>query len=254
MPIQIDLSGRVALITGGTKGVGLGIARRLVDAGATVVVCGRTAPAEGSLPAGIEFLPADVRDADAVAALVAAVVERHGRLDIAVNNAGGSPTSDPATASPRLSEKVVALNLLAALHLAQAANAVMQGQPEGGSIVNITSMSGLRPSPTTVAYGAAKAGLVSLTGSLAMAWAPKVRVNAVSPGIVRTESFEAYYGEGDAAARAGATVPLGRIAEPSDVGDAVAFLASPLASYVSGANLVLHGGGEYLALADLVEP
>jgi NAD(P)-dependent dehydrogenase (short-subunit alcohol dehydrogenase family) len=253
MPIEIDLSGRVALITGGTKGVGLGIARRLVDAGAAVVVCGRTAPAEGSLPAGIEFLAADVRDADAVAALVAEVVERHGRLDIAVNNAGGSPTSDPATASPRFSEKVVALNLTAALHLAQAANAVMQGQDGGGSIVNITSMSGLRASPTTVAYGAAKAGLVNLTESLAMAWAPKVRVNAVSPGIVRTESFESYYGE-DAASRAGATVPLGRIAEPTDVGDAVAFLASPLASFVSGANLVLHGGGEYLALADLVEP
>ena len=253
MPIEIDLSGRVALITGGTKGVGLGIARRLVDAGATVVVCGRNPPADGALPDGIGFLPADVRDADAVAALVAEVVERHGRLDIAVNNAGGSPTSDPATASPRFSEKVVALNLMAALHLAQAANAVMQGQDGGGAIVNITSMSGLRASPTTVAYGAAKAGLVNLTESLAMAWAPKVRVNAVSPGIVRTESFESYYGA-DAAARAGATVPLGRIAEPTDVGDAVALLASPLASFVSGANLVLHGGGEYLALADLVEP
>jgi NAD(P)-dependent dehydrogenase (short-subunit alcohol dehydrogenase family) len=253
MPIEIDLHDRVALITGGTRGVGLGIARRLTDAGATVVVCGRSAPAERTLPSGIEFLATDVRDAEAVGRLVADVAERHGRLDIAVNNAGGSPTSDPATASPRLSEKVVALNLLAALYLAQAANAVMQTQTDGGSIVNITSLSGLRPSPTTAAYGAAKAGLVNLTESLAMAWAPKVRVNAVSPSIVRTESFEAYYGD-DATARAAATVPLGRVAEPADVGDAVVFLVSPLASFVSGANLVLHGGGERLALAEFVEP
>ena len=112
----------------------------------------------------------------------------------------------------------------------------------------------MRATPTTVAYGAAKAGLLNLTESLAMAWAPKVRVNAVSPGMVRTESFEAYYGGADAAARAGEAVPMGRVAEPSDVGDAVVFLVSPMASFVSGANLVVHGGGEPLAFADLLEP
>jgi NAD(P)-dependent dehydrogenase (short-subunit alcohol dehydrogenase family) len=187
MTIAIDLSGRVALVTGGARGVGRGITERLVAAGATVVVCGRTEPEPGARPDGVEFLPADVRDPEAATALVTAVVDRHGRLDVAVNNAGGSPGADAATASARFSEKVVALNLLAALNVAQAANRQMQEQEQGGSIVSITSLSGLRPSPGTAVYGAAKAGLINLTTSLAMEWAPKVRVNAVSAGSVRTE-------------------------------------------------------------------
>ncbi|MCU1355439.1 MAG: dehydrogenase, short-chain alcohol dehydrogenase like [Acidimicrobiales bacterium] len=250
MTLEIDLGGRVALVTGGARGVGRGITDRLVDAGATVVVCGRSTPDTGSLPDAVSFVAADVRDADSVDALVAAIVERHGRLDIAVNNAGGSPGADAATASPRFSEKIVALNLTSALHVAQAANAVMQGQDGGGSIVNVSSLSGLRPSPGTAAYGAAKAGLINLTTSLAMEWAPKVRVNAVSAGMVRTELFDDYYGGPEGAAAVAATVPLGRVADPADVGNAVAWLASNLAAFVSGANLVVHGGGERLALHD----
>ncbi len=248
MTIPLDLAGRVALVTGGGRGVGAGIAGRLLDAGARVVVCGRTEPA--GLAPGVGFLGCDVRDPDAVEALVAACGERFGRLDVVVNNAGGSPVADAATASPRLTEKVIALNLTAALHVAQAANARMQAQPDGGVIVNVASLSGLRPSPGTAAYGAAKAGLLNLTRTLAMEWAPKVRVNAVSAGIVRTEAFEDYYGGPEAAAAVGATVPLGRVAEPADVGNAVAFLASPLAAFVSGANLEVHGGGERLAFSE----
>jgi NAD(P)-dependent dehydrogenase (short-subunit alcohol dehydrogenase family) len=211
-------------------------------------VCGRNQP--DSLPEGVTFLAADVRDPVAVDALVEQIVADHARLDIAVNNAGGSPGTDAATASPRFSEKILALNLTAALQVAQAANRVMQQQLAGGSIVNITSLSGLRPSPGTAAYGAAKAGLLNLTTSLAMEWAPKVRVNAVSPGMVRTEVFDDYYGGPEGAAAVAATVPLGRVSEPGDVGNAVAFLASDLAASISGANLVVHGGGERLALHD----
>ena len=245
--IEIDLGGQVALVTGGARGVGRGITERLLAAGAAVVVCGRSAPEPDTLPEGVTFIAADVRDAGSVAELIDAVVQQHGRLDLAVNNAGGSPGADSATASPRFTEKIVSLNLTAALHVAQAANSVMQGQDAGGSIVNIASLSGLRPSPGTAAYGAAKAGLLSLTTSLAMEWAPKVRVNAVSAGMVRTELFEDYYGGPDGPAAVTATVPLGRVAEPVDVGNAVAWLASPLAGFVSGANLVVHGGGERLA-------
>lgn len=250
MTIAIDLTGRVALITGGARGVGRGITDRLRDAGATVVVCGRSTPEPAALPADAVFFPADVREPDSVNALMAAIVDRFGRLDVAVNNAGGSPGTDAATASPRFSEKILALNLTAAIHVSQAANAVMQGQDGGGSIINIASLSGLRPSPGTAAYGAAKAGLIHLTTSLAMEWAPKVRVNAVSAGMVRTELFEDYYGGPAGAAAVATTVPLGRVAEPYEVGNAVAWLASDLAGFVTGANLVVHGGGERLAFFD----
>lgn len=250
MTIEIDLSGQVALVTGGARGVGRGITERLLAAGATVAVCGRSTPEPGTLPDGVIFEPADVRDPDSVNAMVDAVVARLGRLDLVVNNAGGSPGTEAATASPRFSEKIISLNLTSGLHVAQAANRVMQQQDQGGSIVSIGSLSGHRPSPGTAAYGAAKAGLLSLTTSLAMEWAPKVRVNMVSAGMVRTEIFEDYYGGPEGAAAVEATVPLGRVAEPTDIGNAVAFLASPLAGFITGADLVVHGGGEKLAFFD----
>ena len=131
-------------------------------------------------------MPADVRDPEQVAAVVAATVERHGRLDVLVNNAGGAPFAEAATASPRFSEKIIQLNLIAPLTFAQQANAVMQSQESGGVIINIASVSAVRPSPGTAAYGAAKAGLLSLTQSLAVEWAPKVRVTAVTAGMVKT--------------------------------------------------------------------
>jgi NAD(P)-dependent dehydrogenase (short-subunit alcohol dehydrogenase family) len=120
----------------------------------------------------------------------------------------------------------------------------MQGQDGVGAIVNISSVSGHRASPGTAAYGAAKAGLDSLTQTLAVEWAPKVRVNSVVAGMVRTEQSHLHYGGADELAAVGRTVPLGRLAEPREIGAAVAFLASPLASYVSGATLLVHGGGE----------
>lgn len=195
-------------------------------------------------------MPADVRDPEQVAAVVAATVERHGRLDVLVNNAGGAPFAEAATASPRFSEKIIQLNLIAPLTFAQQANAVMQSQESGGVIINIASVSAVRPSPGTAAYGAAKAGLLSLTQSLAVEWAPKVRVTAVTAGMVKTEQAHLHYGDEDGIAAVSATVPLGRLAEPADVGDACLFLASPLASYVSGADLLLHGGGERPAFLD----
>ena len=237
----LDMSGKVVLVTGGTRGVGKGIAASFACAGASVVVCGRTSPGEDG-PG--EFLMCDVRDPDQVASLVDEIVARWGRLDVAVNNAGGTPYADAATASPRLATAVVTLNLLAPLFVAQRANTTMQTQPEGGSIINIASIGGLRPAPGAAAYAAAKAGLINLTQTLAMEWAPKVRVNCVSAGMVRTEQSHLFYGDEAGIAAVGATVPMGRLAEPDDIGGVCLFLASPLARYVSGANLVAHGGGE----------
>jgi NAD(P)-dependent dehydrogenase (short-subunit alcohol dehydrogenase family) len=252
--VDLGLGGSVALVTGGVKGVGLGISRALQAAGAVVVACGRHEP-EARVE-GIEFVRCDVREAEDVRAMTSGLVERHGRLDVLVNNAGGAPRSDAATASPRLHAKIVELNLLAPLLVAQVANEVMQRQEGGGSIVMISSVSGHRASPGTAAYGAAKAGLDNLVGSLAVEWAPKVRVNSVVAGMVRTEQAHLHYGDAAGLAAVGATVPLGRLAEPEEIGRCVAFLASPLASYVSGASLLAHGGGEvpaFLRAADVEE-
>jgi NAD(P)-dependent dehydrogenase (short-subunit alcohol dehydrogenase family) len=240
------MAGKAVLVTGGGRGVGRGITTRFLEAGANVVICGRNEPED--LPGGgarqAVFICADVRKVEEVEDLIHAVTDRFGRLDVLVNNAGGAPPADAATASPRFSEAILRLNLIAPLNLSQQANTVMQEQAEGGVIINIASVSALRPSPGTAAYGAAKAGLLSLTQSLAVEWAPKVRVNAIAAGLIRTEQAHLHYGDEAGVAKVAATVPLGRLGNPEDVGDVCLFLASPLASYVSGASILLHGGGE----------
>jgi NAD(P)-dependent dehydrogenase (short-subunit alcohol dehydrogenase family) len=176
--------------------------------------------------------------------VVDAAAARFGRLDVAVNNAGGSPEAAAATVSPRFVDKIVALNLLAPFYVAQRANAVMQGQDDGGVIVNIGSLSGQRPSPGTAAYGAAKAGLANLTRSLAMEWAPRVRVNMVTVGYLETEDSIAYYGGPEGAKSVGRGMPMGRMVRPDDVAAAVLWLASADATFVTGADLAVDGGGE----------
>ena len=242
----LDFSGKVVLVTGGGKGIGRGITESFLQAGAEVVICGRGEPEE--LPRSGDrtalFTPCDVRDYEQIEASVDFAVAQCGRLDVLVNNAGGAPYADAATASPRFSESIIRLNLIAPLNFSQVANRVMQQQDEGGCIINIASVSTLRPSPGTAAYGAAKAGLVNLGTSLAVEWAPRVRINAIIVGLTRTEQSHLHYGDEEGIAAVGDTIPLGRMALPSDIGDACLFLASPLASYISGTNFAVHGGGE----------
>lgn len=242
----LDFSGRAVLVTGGSRGIGKGIAEAFLAAGAKVAVCGRKEP--DVLPSAkgrtAVFVKADVRDPEQVEKMVDQVAAKLGRIDVLVNNAGGAPFTEAATASPRFSEKIIQLNLTAALHCAQQVNRVMQTQDSGGCIVNIASVSGVRPSPGTAAYGAAKAGLINLSATLAIEWAPKVRVNSIAAGLIRTEQAHLHYGNDEGIARVAETVPLQRLGTPEDVAGACLYFASPLAAYVSGANLVLHGGGE----------
>ena len=254
--VDVHLEDYLVLVTGGSRGIGRGIAEAFLASGAAVIVCGRNAP--DVPPAGggrtAQFLACDVRDADAVGRLFGQIESDHGRLDVLVNNAGGSPSVDAASASPRLTEKIIQLNLTGPLHCAQAANRIMQKQESGGSIINIASVAGgVRPAPTAAAYGAAKAGLLSATESLAIEWGPRVRVNAVIAGLVATENSGDHYGGAEGVRRIGEMFPLKRMAEPADIAAACLYLASPLAAYVSGAKLAVHGGGErpaFLYLAD----
>lgn len=251
MSNPLSLSGQTAIVTGGTRGLGRDIAQILAEAGAIVWVCGRSEPE--TLPGNAVFYAADVRDSDQAKALVDAAATETGRIDIIVNNAGGSPATETATASPRFSDAILKLNLMAPLFMAQAAHRYMADQ-QSGLIVNIASVAGVRPSPGTAVYGAAKAGLLSLTQSLAQEWGPDgIRVNAIIVGLAETETADQTYGDAEARARVASSLPLGRMCRGTDVGNAVLYLASSLASYVSGAQLEVSGGGERPLFLDLIK-
>jgi NAD(P)-dependent dehydrogenase (short-subunit alcohol dehydrogenase family) len=242
-----DLSGHVVLVTGGSRGLGATLTEAFLEAGADVAICARKEPDVLPSAGGREpfFVGGDLRQFDEVTAIIDAVVEHFGHLDIVVNNAGGAPPINSATASPRFSTSVIALNLLAPLFVTQEANRVMQLQPNGGLVLNISSLCGMRPSPTTAAYGAAKAGLLNLTESLAMEFAPKVRVNCVTAGALETEELHEKFGGDSYFDAIRATVPLGRMGNPDDVAKACLFLASDQATFITGSNLVVHGGGDH---------
>ncbi|MEV4442788.1 SDR family oxidoreductase [Streptomyces sp. NPDC049577] len=245
------LPGRVAVVTGGTRGVGAGIARAFLRAGAEVVICARRPPDRPVAASGrhARFLPVELRDACAVRELDARVARERGRVDVLVNNAGGTPFRPLDAAGAEQHARVLDLNLTAPLTASLAARAHM---PPGGSVLMIGSVSGTRPSPGTAAYGAAKAALESLARSMAVEWAPAVRVNTLVLGMVGTEAARAHYGDADGMAAVARTVPAGRLAEPDEVGEAAVFLASERAAYITGASLLMHGGGEWPAFLTAV--
>ena len=240
-----DFSNKTVIVTGGAGYIGRAICESFLAAGANVVACGRRPPEVPIASAGREalFVAADIREVDQSQAVVDAAVRAFGGVDVLVNNAGGGPEVDFATASPRLTEKLLALNLTAPLTLSQQVHPVMV-ERTGCSIINIASVSGVRPSPYTTAYGAAKAGLLSATRSLAMEWGPQIRVNAIVVGLVRTEAAVDHYGGQEGFDRVANMLPLKRMAEPEDIAKAALFLASEQAAYISGASLEVDGGGE----------
>ncbi|MEU9096190.1 SDR family oxidoreductase [Streptomyces sp. NPDC048361] len=246
----MELTGKAVVVTGGTRGVGAGIAKAFLGAGADVVVCARRPPDQPVERDGrtAAFRPLDLREPDAVRNFFAEVAADYGHLDVLVNNAGGTPYRLLGEGEAERHERVVELNLAAPLRASLAARPYLRDAH--GSVVMIGSVSGVRPSPGTAAYGAAKAGLESLARSMAVEWAPEMRVNTLVLGMVRTELSDLHYGDAEGVARVGETVPLGRLAEPGEIGAAAVFLASANASYISGASLLVHGGGERPAFLD----
>ncbi len=247
-----DYAGRAVIVTGGTRGIGRGIARAFLEAGAHVADLRpdravRSRPAAGADGRMAVFVGADVRDPAQAQRLIDEAVDRFGRLDVLVNNAGGSPAAAAADRVAALHAKVIELNLIAPLHVAQRANAVMQGQPEGGSIVNDRQRE----------RHAALAGDRRLRrgqGGPASTWPPvaRGRVGAEGPGerVVpgrwrpRSAVDGALPGAPAAWPRSPGRCRSAAWSRPDDVADACLFLASPLAGYISGASLLLHGGGE----------
>ncbi len=243
---MLEFEGQRVIVTGGAGHIGRAICEAFLEAGARVLACGRRAPEQVITAAGREalFVSADLRNAEASQSVIDRAVAEWGGIDILVNNAGGSPPVEASSASPRLTEKILALNLLAPLVLSQQAYAALSDNSAPGRIVNIASVSGARPSPGTTAYGAAKAGLLSATQSLAMEWGPNIRVNSLIVGLVHNEAGVEHYGGEEGFRKVANMLPLKRMATPTDVANATLMLCSERASYISGAALAVDGGGE----------
>jgi NAD(P)-dependent dehydrogenase (short-subunit alcohol dehydrogenase family) len=235
-------AGRTAIVTGASRGIGLAVAERLVREGANVVLTARTleaaqAAADTLGDRAVGF-GAHAADEEAAHACVAFALERFGQLDVLVNNAGTNPAAGPVTTIERSRfMKTIEVNLWAPLLWTGVAERAWMGE-HGGAVVNVASVGGLIAGPDTGIYRVSKAALIHLTKQLAFELAPKMRVNAVAPGLVRTKLAEGLWASDEERVAAG--IPLQRIGEPPDVADAVAFLAR--AEWMTGETLVVDGG------------
>ena len=242
---RFDFSDQSVVVTGGSRGIGRSICEVFAAAGADVFTCSRRLPEKPFESDRIVIESVDVRDPDATAAWLARCAKKRGGIDVLVNNAGGGPAVESATAAPALTNKILDLNLNAPLILCTQVYEHMIDRPHGGSIVNIVSISSQRPTPNGVAYGAAKAGLMNATTSLAVEWGPKIRVNCVVSGLVVTELSGDFYGDEAVAKKITTAIPAGRFARAEEIAHGVLFLAARDSTYVSGAALEVYGGGEW---------
>ena len=240
------LKDRVAIVTGASRGIGLGIAAELVRQGARVCVTARgqealeAAVAELGGPDVAIAVPGKSDDAGHQAETVARTIEAFGSLDMLVNNTGVNPVYGPvADVDPVAAAKILAVNVLAPLAWTRQARDAWMGE-HGGSVVNVSSVAGLRPSPGIGMYGVSKAALIRLTAELAVELGPRIRVNAVAPAIVKTKFATVLY-EGREE-QVAAAYPLRRLGVPEDIAGVVAFLLSDQASWITGQTLVLDGG------------
>jgi NAD(P)-dependent dehydrogenase (short-subunit alcohol dehydrogenase family) len=240
------LAGRVALITGASRGIGWAIAHRLIADGARVAITARNADAlqaavaELGGPEVAVGVAGKADDDEHQQAVLATVGDAFGPVDILVNNAGINPAyGSLLDLPPTAARKILDVNVLATLAWVQRVHAAGMGAT-GGSIINIASVAGVKPAPGISFYGVSKAAIIALTASLAVELGPTVRVNAVAPAVVKTKFAEALYVGREA--QVAAQYPLGRLGEPADIAGAVAFLASDEASWITGQTLVLDGG------------
>jgi NAD(P)-dependent dehydrogenase (short-subunit alcohol dehydrogenase family) len=248
MTWQIDLGGQVAVVSGASRGIGRAIASSLAAAGADVIGLARTEPDLNALGEEIqagdrEFLAlvGDLGDARSIPDTADRAWRWKGRVDILVNAAGVIVRKDPPDVTPEDWDAVFGLNVRGTFFLTQAIGTRML-EGNGGSIVSIASIAGEVVTRATVSYQASKAAIIQLTRALAVRWAPKLRVNAVGPGYVRTSLNAAWLDDPENNRYVIANTPLGRVGHPDDVVGAVVFLASPAAAFITGQHLRIDGG------------
>jgi NAD(P)-dependent dehydrogenase (short-subunit alcohol dehydrogenase family) len=247
-----ELHGRTAIVTGASRGIGLAVAEALVEAGANVVLTARTQSAAGTAAQSLGTeravgYGAHAADEEAAAACIDFAMMCFGRVDIMINNAGTNPAFGPVVEQDHARfAKTLDVNLWAPILWTQLAWRAWMAD-HGGTVINMASVGGLAVSRDLGIYHMSKAALIHLTKQLALELGPRVRVNAIAPGVVRTRLAEALWKEHEP--RVAAATPLGRIGEPEDIGSAVAFLASDRAGWITGATFVIDGG-QLLATGD----
>ncbi|MDB4055897.1 SDR family oxidoreductase [Gammaproteobacteria bacterium] len=253
---NINFKNKTVVITGGSKGIGLEITKTFLKLQANVIILARNKPKRKIQSKGNAgyFIECDIRNTESIDSAIKDIASKYKSIDVLINNAGGAPMADSLTASPKFHEAIIDLNLTAPLNLSQKIAKKMIKQKTVSNIINISSVTATRPTPGSAAYGAAKGALVNLTKTLAVEWAPKIKVNSIIVGYIETENSILHYGSKSEIKKVAKTIPLKRMGQPQDVANACVFFASDLAEWVTGSALEVHGGGESPAYLDVAKP
>ena len=253
---NINFKNKTVVITGGSKGIGLEITKTFLKLQANVIILARNKPKRKIQSKGNAgyFIECDIRNTESIDNAIKDIASKYKSIDVLINNAGGAPMADSLTASPKFHEAIIDLNLTAPLNLSQKIAKKMIKQKTVSNIINISSVTATRPTPGSAAYGAAKGALVNLTKTLAVEWAPKIKVNSIIVGYIETENSILHYGSKSEIKKVAKTIPLKRMGQPQDVANACVFFASDLAEWVTGSALEVHGGGESPAYLDVAKP
>ena len=253
---MINLKNKSVVVTGGTKGIGIEITKSFLKQNAKVFVLARQKPKRIIQAKGNKavFVECDIRNIDSLDDAVIQIKGLSKSIDVLINNAGGAPMANALNASNKFHEAIIDLNLSAPLNVSQRFAKIMMKQKTVSNIINISSVTATRPTPGSAAYGAAKGGLVNLTKTLAVEWAPKIKVNSIIVGYIETENSILHYGSKKEINKVAKTIPMKRMGKPEDIANACIFFSSNLADWISGAALEVHGGGEKPSYLDVAKP